>query len=238
MNSIPNHIAIIPDGNRRWAKKKGIVPWRGHDVGADQIEKISRQALKDGIKYLTFWGSSKDNIQKRPLEEKRELIKVYEKYFEKLINDPDIYENKTRIQIIGDWRKQFPSKLKSILEKGIEKTKHHSNNFLSFMLAYNGDDDILHAVREIKNQVLEEGQNLKITTESFGKFLLSKDLPAVDLLVRTGVDDDPHNSAGFLMWQTQNSQYYFSEKYFPDFNSTDLNKAIESFKDRGRRLGK
>ncbi len=238
MNSFPNHIAIIPDGNRRWARSKGLKSWEGHSAGADQIERLSREALRSGIKYLTFWGSSKNNILKRPLEEKMELLKIYEKYFKKLINDPDIYKNKTRIQIIGDWRKQFPSKLRSILEEGIEKTKHHGNNFLSFMLAYNGDDDILHAVNQVKNRILKEGRNLEITTESFGKFLLSKDLPVVDLIIRTGVENDPHNSVGFLMWQTQNSQYYFSNKLFPEFGPSDLDKAVDAFKERERRMGK
>ncbi len=233
-----NHVAIIPDGNRRWAKKRGLAPWEGHRSGADQIEKLSREALKNGIKYLTFWGSSKDNILKRPLEEKRELLKIYEKYFKKLINDPDIFKNKTRIQVIGDWRKQFPSSLKRILEENIEKTKHHSNSFLSFMLAYNGDDDILEAVKEIKNKILQEGRDLKITAESFSNCLLSRDLPQVDLVVRTGVEADPHNSAGFLMWQTQNSQQYFSDKLFPDFGIEELDLAVEDFKERSRRLGK
>lgn len=233
-----NHIAIIPDGNRRWAKKRGLAPWEGHRLGANQIEKLSREALKNGIKYLTFWGSSKDNILKRPLEEKRELLKIYEKYFKKLINDPDIFKNKTKIQIIGDWRKQFPVSLKRILEEGIEKTKHHSNNFLSFMLAYNGDDDILHAVKEIKGKILKEKKDLKITVECFKNFLLSKDLPAVDLVVRTGVENDPHNSAGFLMWQTQNSQQYFSDKLFPDFGIKELDLAVEDFSRRERRKGK
>jgi len=237
MKNIPNHIAIVPDGNRRWAKNKNLKPWDGHRKGADQIEKLSRKALDNGVKYLTFWGSSKDNIQKRPLEEKRELLKIYEQYFERLINDPDIFKNKTRIQIIGDWRRQFPMKLRNILEEGIEKTKHHKDSFLSFMLAYNGDDDILQAVNGIKNRVLREGKDLKLTTDNFREFLLSRDLPAVDLLVRTGVADDPHNSAGFLMWQTQNSQYYFSDKLFPDFNIKELEKAIDDFKKRSRRLG-
>jgi undecaprenyl diphosphate synthase len=238
MNNIPNHVAIIPDGNRRWAKKRGLVSWEGHRVGADQIEKLSREALKDGIKYLTFWGSSKDNILKRPLAEKRELLKIYEKYFKKLIRDSDIFKNKTKIQIIGDWRNQFPAGLKKILEEGIEKTKHHSNNFLSFMLAYNGDDDILYAVRGIKKRILNEKEDLKITAEFFKNFLLSKDLPAVDLVVRTGVENDPHNSAGFLMWQTQNSQQYFSDKLFPDFGVESLREAMEDFEKRNRRLGR
>lgn len=233
-----NHVAIIPDGNRRWAKVVGKTPSEGHRMGAERIEELSRNALKSGIKYLTFWGSSKENLKKRPLEEKRVLLKIYEEYFKKLINDPDIFKNKTRIQIIGDWQKQFPYKLRKILEKGIDQTKHHSNNFLSFMLAYDGGDDVLSAVRKIKEKILKEKSDFKVNSESFKKFLLSRDLPEVDLLVRTGVQNDPHNSAGFLMWQTQNSQYYFSDKFFPDFDSGDLRKVVEDFGKRERRRGK
>jgi undecaprenyl diphosphate synthase len=232
------HIAIIPDGNRRWAKKRGLAPWQGHRAGADKIEELSREALKMGIKNLTFWGSSKDNLQKRPLEEKRELLKIYEKYFKKLINDPDIYKNKTGIRIIGDWKKQFPFGLRRILEKGIKKTKDHTNNFLNFMLAYNGDDDVLHAIREIKTKVSKEKKDFKINAKNFKDFLLSKDLPAVEMIIRTGTEGDPHNSAGFLMWQTQNSQYHFSEKFFPDFGPKDLRKVVEDFLERERRLGR
>lgn len=232
------HIAIIPDGNRRWAKKRGLSPWKGHSAGADQIEKLSREALKMGIKNLTFWGSSKDNLQKRPLEEKRELLKIYERYFKKLIEDPDIYENKTGIKIIGDWKRQFPFSLKRILEKGIEKTKNHTNNFLNFMLAYNGDDDVLHAVEKIKDKIIKEKKDLKINAETFKEFLLSKELPAVELVIRTGTEGDPHNSAGFLMWQTQNSQYHFSEKLFPDFGPKEFRKVVKGFLEREKRMGR
>jgi undecaprenyl diphosphate synthase len=238
MSDRPIHIAIIPDGNRRWAKKAGMKPWEGHRAGADRIEEISREALKKEIKHLTFWGSSKDNLQKRPLEEKRELLRIYEKYFQKLITDPDVYENKTGINIVGDWEKQFPRKLKNILMDGIEKTKNHTHNFLNFMLAYNGDDDVLHAVKKIKESILKEKKNLKITADLFKENLLSSKLPPVDLIIRTGTEGDPHNSAGFLMWQTQNSQYHFSEKLFPDFGPKDFRKIVEEFKKRKRRLGK
>jgi len=97
----------------------------------------------------------------------------------------------------------------------------------------------LHAVNQVKNRILKEGRNLEITTESFWKnFFLSKDLPVVDLIIRTGVENDPHNSVGFLMWQTQNSQYYFSNKLFPEFGPSDLDKAVDAFKERERRMGK
>ncbi|MFO7807470.1 MAG: polyprenyl diphosphate synthase [Candidatus Moraniibacteriota bacterium] len=236
--SMPYHVAIIPDGNRRWAKKRDRKPWKGHKAGAEAIEELSKEALKMGVKSLTFWGSSKDNLTKRPFEEKRELLKIYEEYFKKLINSSDIFENKTKIQIIGRWEEQFPKRLKKILEEGIEKTKNHTGSFLNFLLAYSGDDDILHAVKEIKKEARNKARDFKMNKEAFQSYLVSSKLPSVDLVIRTGVEDDPHNSAGFLMWQTQNSQYYFSEKLFPDFNATELKKALEDFANRERRLGK
>jgi undecaprenyl diphosphate synthase len=122
--------------------------------------------------------------------------------------------------------------------EGIEKTKDHSHNFLNFMLAYNGDDDVLHAVRKIKEKIVKEKKNLKITADLIKENLLSKKLPSVDLIIRTGTEGDPHNSAGFLMWQTQNSQYHFSEKLFPDFGPKDFRKIVKEFKNRRRRLGR
>ncbi len=154
-----------------------------------------------------------------------------------MCKDRYIFKNKPRIQVIGDWRKQFPCKLRKILENGIEKTKHHTENFLSFMLAYDGGEDVLSAVRTIKKKILKEKTDFKINSESFREFLLSRDLPEVDLLIRTGVENDPHNSAGFLMWQTQNSQYHFSNKFFPEFKPDDLVEAIRDFGKRERRMG-
>jgi undecaprenyl diphosphate synthase len=213
-------------------------PWKGHKAGADIIEELSREALKMGVKCLTFWGSSKDNLTKRPFEEKKELLKIYEDYFKKLINSADIFDNKTKIRIVGHWEEQFPKRLKKILKEGIEKTKHHTSSFLNFLLAYSGDDDIIQAVKEIKKEARTKARDFKVTNELFQKHLVSSDLPKVDLVIRTGVENDPHNSAGFLMWQTQNSQYYFSEKLFPDFNSKEFKKALEDFAGRERRMGK
>lgn len=235
---MPNHVAIIPDGNRRWAKKNNMKPWKGHKAGAEVIEELSRKALQMGVKYLTFWGSSEDNLKKRPFEEKKELLKIYEEYFQKLISSSDIFDNETRIQIIGRWKEQFPRRLKKILEEGVIKTKNHSASFLNFLLAYSGDDDILHAVKEIKKQARSSAKDFEITRDLLQESLISSPLPQVDLVIRTGVQGDPHNSAGFLMWQTQNSQYHFSEKLFPEFSPHELEKALKEFAARERRLGK
>lgn len=237
-NPIPFHVAIVPDGNRRWAKQKGLKPWEGHEEGAKMIEKISQEALKLGITHITFWGSSVDNLTKRPLEEKRALLGIYERYFKKLIEGEDIYKNGTRINILGRWEQQFPERLKSILRSGIEKTRQHTHNFLNFLLAYNGDDEIIEAMKRIVRRVRSSEQDFEIDEQTLKESLFTSELPDVDLLIRTGVQGDPHNSAGFMMWQTRNAQYYFSEKMFPDFTAEEFRKAVEDFANRVRRFGK
>jgi len=231
--NLPKHIAIIPDGNRRWAKEKGLNPWDGHEAGAKNMEKLVRQAFELDIKSMSFWGSSLGNLEKRPLKEKMALLDIYGRYFSKLVSSKDIYDNQARLNVIGRWREQFPEKLVKILEEGIEKTKNHENYQLNFFVAYNGDDEMIEAVQKIVNNHTA-GQ--KITGETIKNNLMTKDLPPVDLLIRTG--GEPHLSAGFMMWDIADSQLYFSEKYFPDFDEKEFEKAIEEYQGRERRHGK
>jgi len=237
-SNIPYHVAIIPDGNRRWAKKKGLAPWEGHEEGAKRIEELSRQAVRLGVKCLTFWGSSLDNMTKRPISEKKALLDIYARYFQKLITDPAIFQDETRLGVFGRWREQFPSGLKKIIEEGIEKTKHHQKTFLNFLLAYSGDDDVLEGIKRLLNKKENQGASKDFFAQDFSQELITADLPNVDLVIRTGVEKDPHNSCGFLMWQTRDSQLYFSEKLFPDFDAEELEKALADFSLRERRLGK
>jgi undecaprenyl diphosphate synthase len=232
-NNLPTHIAIIPDGNRHWARQRGLKPWAGHEEGAKNTEKITREALKMGIKCLSFWGSSLENLKKRPLRERQELLRVYEKYFKRLIDSKDILENKARINIIGRWREEFPARLKKVLEEGIEKTKKYNNRFLNFFLAYNGDDEMIEAIRSI---IRSEVPASKITEKTIKENLMTRDLPPVDLLIRTG--GEPHLSVGFMMWDIANAQMYFPDKYYPDFDEKEFRKAIEEYQRRERRHGK
>ena len=236
MKNIPKHIAIIPDGNRRWAKKRGLNPWDGHYEGAQRFEELVNMAFDSGVESLSFWGSSVDNLTKRPLKEKVALLDIYEKYFQKLISDSRIFKDNIRINIIGKWREQFPSKLKKLLEEGIEKTKKHTKLNLNFLLAYNGDDDIIEAVKNIiKKDNIDKN---KINSGLIADNLMSQIVPTIDLVIRTGVENDPHNSAGFLMWQTQNSQLYFTDLQFPEFTAQEFKIALKDFSNRARRLGK
>ncbi|MBU2025266.1 undecaprenyl diphosphate synthase family protein, partial [Patescibacteria group bacterium] len=138
---IPKHIAIIPDGNRRWAKKRSLKPWQGHEAGAKNLEQILEAAKENNIKYISFWGSSEDNLRKRPFLEKKELLKIYQKYFKKIINSEEVHKNKIKINVLGEWKKQFPQTLKKTIEKTIEKTKNYSNFFVNFFLAYSGEKE-------------------------------------------------------------------------------------------------
>jgi tritrans,polycis-undecaprenyl-diphosphate synthase [geranylgeranyl-diphosphate specific] len=231
--NLPKHVAIIPDGNRRWAKDRNLKPWEGHDAGAVVMEQLARWAFDNGIFCLSFWGSSLENLQKRPILEKQALLRIYEEYFKKLMVDEDIHRNRVRMNVIGKWEQQFPRRLKNIIKEGIEKTAHYDKHELNFFLAYSGDDEMLDTIKAIvKSGIAPED----ITKETIKENLLTKRLPGVDFLIRTG--NDPHLSTGFMMWDTANSQLFFSDKYFPDFHESELISAIEEYQRREVRLGK
>jgi undecaprenyl diphosphate synthase len=233
IENIPTHVAIIPDGNRRWAKSRGLKPWEGHEEGAKNLEEILRANLDLGVKYVTFWGSSADNLKKRPLAEKKALLDIYKRYFEKITDSEDIHGNQVRINVIGRWQEQFPRSLKKIIERSIEKTRYYKKFFLNFLLAYSGDDEIVSAV----NKLLEKYKGkAKVTAKALKDQLMTKDLPPVDLLVRTG--GEPHMSAGFMMWDIANAQMYFSETLWPDFDAPKMREAILDYSKRTRRFGK
>lgn len=233
LNNMPEHLAIIPDGNRRWAKERGLPPWDGHESGAQNTEKLIKYALKKGLQCLTFWGSSLDNLKKRPLQEKKALLDIYKKYFEKLLDDSSIHEEEVRINFIGRWEEQFPESLKEIIHSLIEKTKSYEKKMLNFMLAYSGDDEMLGAISKIQNKY-EKG--VKITAQLLKENLMTASLPPVDYMIRTG--GDPHLSAGFMMWDTANAQLYFAEEKYPDFNEEKFEEALQEYARRQRRFGK
>ncbi|PIP28084.1 MAG: di-trans,poly-cis-decaprenylcistransferase [Candidatus Moranbacteria bacterium CG23_combo_of_CG06-09_8_20_14_all_35_22] len=232
LENIPNHIAIIPDGNRRWAKNKGLKPWEGHEEGAKNLEKLIQVALKKGIKCFSMWGSSMDNLLKRPISEKKALLDIYKRYFQRLVTGKEIHENEARVNVIGRWEEQFPESLKAVIREAIEKTKHYKKRMLNFMLAYSGTDDMLQAISKINNTYQEE---IKITPEILKANLMTRDLPPVDFMIRTG--GEPHNSNGFLMWDSADAQLYYSTENFPDFNEEKFEEALEEYARRGRRYG-
>ena len=232
LENIPEHVAIIPDGNRRWARERGLEPWEGHEEGAKNIEKLIDVAIEKGVKCFSFWGSSMDNLTKRPMGEKVALLDIYKRYFKKVLEGKNIYENETKVNIIGHWEEQFPETLKKIIRELIEKTKHFEKKMLNFMLAYSGTDDMRFAIERIAGKY---SSDVKITPEIIKTNLMTAALPPVDFMIRTG--GEPHNSDGFLMWDSANSQLFFSPEMFPDFNEEKFRQALDEYAKRQRRFG-
>ncbi len=230
--TLPNHVVIIPDGNRRWARERGLDPWKGHEAGAENTERLIREARRLGIREISFWGSSIENLTKRPLAESKALLRIYETYFSRLAESEEIHADQARIRCIGHWEEQFPDSLKKVLSRCIESTKGYDRYFLNFFLAYSGNDEMRLAFEKVSRE-LPPGE--RVTDELIKKHLMTYELPPVDYLIRTG--GEPHLSAGFMMWDIANSQLFFSEKLYPDFGPEAFSAAIAEYQERGRRFG-
>lgn len=230
----PRHIVIIPDGNRRWARQRGLTPWRGHQEGVERVKELGSAMLDFGIPYFSLWALSIDNIKNRSKKEIDFLLKILNKYLRELKKKKEIHEKKVRINILGFWQKFLPKETQQLIEEAMELTKNYNKFFFNLFLAYNGTDEMLSAVSQIKNQVIKNPR-LQITSELIKKNLFTKDLPPVDFLIRTG--GEPHLSAGFMMWDISNAQCYFTKTFFPDFDKHHLRKAIEEYQKRERRMG-
>ncbi len=235
-DNLPSHIAIVPDGNRRWAKKRGIAEWRGHIAGAKKTEEQVQVAFDLKLKCLSWWGGSYNNLTKRDDVEVSNLFKIYERYFNKLVNDKKVYENEVRVRVIGRWKEILPKTGIKAAERLMKATQNHSKRLLNFFIGYNGTDEMMAAIKSIVKEARTD-KNMKVTEKVLKEHLWSGSLPSVDLLIRTGIENDPHNSVGFMMWHTANSQYYFTNTMYPDFGKKEFAKAIREYQKRERRLG-
>ncbi|OIP75740.1 MAG: di-trans,poly-cis-decaprenylcistransferase [Parcubacteria group bacterium CG2_30_36_18] len=235
MKNIPNHVAIIPDGNRRWARKRGIKAWLGHREGVKAFEKILDKSRELKIPYITFWGGSWDNLTKRSKIEINFLFKVYTEQFKRVADDKRIHQNKVKINVLGRWKEILPKETQEAIERAMEVTKSYNNFFLTFLLAYDGTDEMLDCVQKIAK--ISQDKKIKISKNLIKENLWTKDLPPVDLIIRTGCESDPHNSAGFMMWDTIYSQLYFTQTLFPAFSPKEFEQIIEDYSKRERRLG-
>ena len=235
MKNIPNHVAIIPDGNRRWARKRGIKAWLGHREGVKAFEKILDKSRELKIPYITFWGGSWDNLTKRSKIEINFLFKVYTEQFKRVADDKRIHQNKVKINVLGRWKEILPKETQEAIERAMAVTKSYNNFFLTFLLAYDGTDEMLDCVQKIAK--ISQDKKIKISKNLIKENLWTKDLPPVDLIIRTGCESDPHNSAGFMMWDTIYSQLYFTQTLFPEFGPKEFEEIIEDYSKRERRLG-
>lgn len=235
MQNIPNHIAIIPDGNRRWAKGKHLPPSRGHFEGAKTLEKIIRKAYNLKINYLTIWGGSIANTTERSEKEIATLMDIYTKYFNKIASAKETHENQVRIRVLGRWAETSTTDAKNAVARAIDLTKDYSRCNLTFLLSYNGTDEMIEAVKSIV-QMSKTRQDLETTPQLLKEHLWTKSLPPVDLLIRTG--GEPHWSKGFMMWDVAEARLCFTETLWPDFSEKEMERIVKGFATVERRYGK
>lgn len=228
---LPKSIAIIMDGNRRWAKEKGLPVSLGHKEGAKTLEKIVRYANNIGIKYITVYAFSTENW-KRTEEEVSSLMKLFQSYLDDYSKRAD--SENIKVKIIGN-RQGLSEKMKDSIEKCMERTKNNTGITFNIALNYGGRDEIIYAVKNIAKKVKEEEINIEdIVEETISDNLYTKNQPDPDLLIRTSGEQRLSN---FLPWQLVYTEFLFIDKYWPDFNEEDLDKAIEVYKKRNRKFG-
>ena len=236
IKNMPQHVVAIPDGNRSWAKQRKQYPWLGHRAGAKNLEKILEVVRDINLPCFSFWGMSKDNFQKRSKTEVKYLLEILRAAAVKLAKHPDIHKHQVKVNIFGAWPQLFPPRSKKAFLDLIEATKDYDQRFINFLICYNGKDEMISAVKNIVSKAKKQ-KNIKVTDHLIKANLWTHQLPPVDLVIRTGVQNDPHLSAGLLMWDTADAQLYFSNKTWPDFNKAEFTKAIKDYQKRERRFG-
>ncbi len=226
-NSIPRHVSVIPDGNRRWAKEKGFGLTKGHEVSSsyDNVVGLLTEGKKLGIKYLTFWAFSTENW-KRDKIEVRALFSMANSLLAKLREDAE--KNKVRFRHIGR-KDRLPRELIAEIEKLENATKKFSDFNVQLCLDYWGRDEISRAI----NKMLKLGVT-EITEKDVSHYLDTQDIPDPDLIIRTSGEQ---RTSGFMPFQSAYAELYFSDVYFPDFGPAELRKAVEEFSRRKRNFG-
>lgn len=228
---MPNHIAIIMDGNRRWAKAQGKNAAYGHKAGAKNLEKIVRYANKIGLKYITVYAFSTENW-KRTEEEVNGIMRLFKTYLDDYSKRADT-EN-IKINILGDIS-AFNENLQKSMITCMERTKNNTGTVFSIAINYGGRDEIIRATKKIAEQVkINELTIEDINEEIISKHLYTKDLPDPDLIIRTS---NELRLSGFLLWQASYSEFYFTQINWPDFDEQEFDKAIKEYQNRNRRFG-
>lgn len=226
-----NHVAIILDGNRRWAKVRGLRPELGHKEGARVLEEFAQECDKLGLKYLTVYCFSTENWN-RAKHEVNYLMAIFEIYFKRLIENMSNYNIK--INFLGSDDK-ISKKLKKLKYEAMEKTKDKTGMQLNLCFNYGGRRELTETIKKISEEVKEGKISIEdITEEYISNSIYSKNIPDPDLLIRTSGEQRISN---FLLWQIAYTEMLFVEKNWPDFRIEDLKEAIENFKSRNRRFG-
>ena len=229
------HIAIILDGNRRWASENELNPWLGHKKGAETVEQLLDWCEKLGVKFVTLYAFSTENFRRSP-QEVEEIMRIAEEEFSKLLTDERIHRDKVHVKVIGRVN-LLPESLQQLIADVEKTTKDYDNRFLNFAFAYGGRAEIVDAAKMIAEKVRDGELKLDDVNESmFEKHLYTAHMPKQepDLIIRTSGEE---RLSGFLLWQSAYSELAFLDVYWPDFRLIDLLRAIRTFQTRKRRYG-
>lgn len=226
--NIPKHIVLFPDGNRRWAKERGLRPFDGHEKGEKKFDDFLHWCKNKGVKIITVFGFSTENW-KRSKEEVDYLMGLFEKYLGEGIDS--FNKEGVRVVIIGQ-KEKLPESLQKVIKRVEDSTKNNKNFHLNLAVSYGGKWDILNAAKKI---IAEKIPAEKITEEIFNNYLSTAGLLDPDLIIRVGGEMRLSN---FVLWQGAYSELYFSPKLWPDFTEQDLDLALQEFDARARRFGK
>jgi len=231
----PKHIGIIPDGNRRWARRLGFDPKNGHYYGYERLKEVLDWIWDLKIKYVTIYAMSSENCLYRPEDERKHLFEIVRKGLRELMEMREIYERKVRVRVFGRLD-LVPPDIVELARMVEEKTKNNDEYHLNIALCYGGRQEILNAVKNIVKDIIDgKLKTNEINEEIFSKYLYTYDCPDPDLIIRTSGEVRISN---FLLWQSAYSELYFCEAYWPEFRKIDFWRAIRSYQKRERRFGK
>jgi len=231
---VPNHLAVIMDGNRRYAESVGLLPHEGHIKGKNTLENLSDWCRSVGIKILTVYAFSLENFN-RSENELEKLMDLFEESFRNAGDDPRVHKNEVRVRALGH-RELLPERVKAAIDYAESKTKNYTRFNYNLAVAYGGRQEIIRSMK-ILGKMIEKG-DLKaedIDADLISSNLYTSDLPDPDLILRTSGEERISN---FLLWQLAYSELYFADVFWPDMRKIDFLRAIRSFQHRNRRLGK
>jgi undecaprenyl diphosphate synthase len=232
LNRVPSHIAIIMDGNGRWAKEKGKNRIFGHSNGVESVRQVSECCAELGVKHMTLYAFSTENWN-RPKLEVVALMELLVMTIRK--ETKTLMENNIRLKAIGNLN-TLPSRCYNELMESIEITKNNTRMELVLALSYSGRDEIIQTTKKLATQVANgELKTDDISEELFSSHLFTHDMPDPELLIRTSGE---HRISNFLLWQLAYTEFYFTEKYWPEFRKEDVYEAIINYQNRERRFGK
>ncbi len=230
---LPHHIAIIMDGNRRFAQSLGMMVSDGHEKGREKLQELLEWCLDIGVRMLTVYAFSTENVG-RSREEVDTLMRMFVQNFRRLAEDERVHKHGIRVRVLGQ-KVLLPQEVREAIAYAEEKTKDYNSYFFNLAVGYGGREEILQAIRNVAQRVKDGGLEVEdITERTFSEFLYTKDMPDPDLILRTSGEERISN---FLLWQLAYSELYFADVYWPGFRKIDFLRAIRSYQLRRRRFG-